>query len=241
MALVTFKVRHYDKSVSKRVFSKVKGKEISQMVGQRVMEDVIAGTAPKIARKAKYSAIVQNKRVVMETAIYFHRVVARTPKDEYYYNSYRERYHSPDNDYVWKSWTIKSLGGRRVGITAGELGEQLFEIFNDLSAISTIYNLIMKSLGDEFFKEKRKKKVGVISKVRRLKTVKVENTHARYAQLEYGGYKCNEAPIKEGPKYQHGIVHGYSVQAPYGMERITRAEMACVLGRYVTTNSFVIK
>ena len=213
MASVTFKVKHYDRSVSKHVLNENSGKKLAQMIGQRVTEEVMAAAAPKIARKYNYTVAQHNRRVILETAIYFQRVVSRTPKDEKYYNPETKRWHYPDDDYVWKSWAIKYWGKI---ITAEQMGESLFEDFNDKSSIDSIASIITKLYGGD-------KKIS--NRKTRIKNIRIENMHPRFAQLEYGSYVPKDSSIKEGER-QHGRVNGYSVQAPYGMERITRAEMA---------------
>lgn len=215
MSSVTFKVKHYDKSVSRHKLDKDKGKKLAQMVGQRVMEDVMVGAAPKISGKYKFTVAQHNRRAVLEAAIYFQRVVCRTPKDEKYYNPETKKMHYADKDFVWKSWSIKYWGKT---LTAEQMGEYLFDDFNDKSSINTIAQIITNDL---FKGEDR-----LINRKTRIKSIRIENLHPRFAMLEYGTYVPKDSSVKQGPEYQHGRVNGYSVQAPYGMERITRAEMA---------------
>lgn len=218
MSSVTFKVKHYDKSVSRYKLDEGKGKKLAQMVGQKVMEDVMVGAASKISGKYKFTVAQHNRRAVLEAAIYFQRVVCRTPKDEKYYNPETKKMHYADKDFVWKSWSIKYWGKT---LTAEQMGEYLFEDFNDKSSINTIAQIITNDL---FRGEDR-----LTNRKTRIRNIRIENLHPRFAMLEYGTYDPpDSASIKTGKEkgLPHGKVRGYSVQAPYGMERITRAEMA---------------
>lgn len=231
MASITFKVKHYDKSVSRYKFDEEKDKKIARMIGQRLTENVMAGAATKIARQYKYTVAQHNRRAIMEAAIYFQRVVSRTPKDEHWYDPATKKSHSPDKDYIWKAWTIKYWGRT---ITSAQMGENLFLDFNDNQSISVIADYITQLFGGEDKITNRKT---------RIKNIRIENLHPRFAQLEYGEYVPQDGSIKIGKEHglPHGKVRGYSVQAPYGMERITRAEMAEftdeMLDRYITTYS----
>jgi len=216
MATITFKVKHYDKSVSRYKFDSDKDKKVAQMIGRRVMEDVMVGAAPKIARRYKYTVAQHNRRAIMEAAIYFQRVVSRTPRDEHWYDPETKKSHAPDKDYIWKAWTIKY---GRSSITSAEMGEDLFDEFNDKYSINIIAEKLTLLYGGHDVIANRKT---------RIKNIRIENLHPRFAMLEYGTYVPPDGSIKTGKErgLPHGKFSGYSIQAPYGMERITRAEMA---------------
>lgn len=188
-------------------------KEIAQLVTTSLREKiaVIAGGA------VVQSVLKHNEQVLFKVAMFFQRVVTRTPKDERYHLK-TGGYHIPDDDYVWKHWIIRYWGKQ---VTAEELGEVFFcgdkGIFNDKGTINMLANMIIEKLFggyDKFF-----------SKRFRIRSIRIENVHPRFAMLEYGGYQCGDTKEPSKGSYWHGVQNGYSVQAPYGMLRITQAEM----------------
>lgn len=187
------------------------GKQIKQFVTTSLKQQIasVAGTA------VVESIVKHNERVLMQTAIFFQRVVCRTPKDEKYKADWG--WHSPDKDYVWKNWKVLYY---RSSVTAEEMGEELFDDeskFNDKACITQIASILKDRLfgGDSKF----------YKRTRRIKSIRIENTHPRFALLEYGGYEVDSAEINEGEKHLHGVKEKHSIQAPYGMLRITQAEM----------------
>lgn len=240
---VTFKLKI--KAASGFSTSKVSkdGKEISQLVTTSVEQDV----AGLVGSAVLESVAQHNRRVIAKAAIFFQRAVSRTPKDETYYDNRFHIYHKADDDDVWKHW--KLLYWRRE-VTAEQMGLSLFdkaEDFNNKAKINSVINFITDALfGGEANLAKRKTKI---------RSIRIENNHPRFAMLEYGGYEGyldnhNEGMsraygslpkgnrpkydkygdktrgmAKIGEKYVHGIVGGYSYQAPMGMLRITQAEI----------------
>ncbi len=209
---VTFniKVRHFDRSSTTHKAKGTEKKKIATIIGQRLVENVVS----VVAESALLSVREFNNWAVIKTALFFNRVVSRTPIDEKYYG------HTPDTDSVWKQWKIKYWGKE---LSAAEIGLSHFidtkANFDNQYAVWEIKTAII----DKLFKgaanfEKR---------TRRIRNIRVENDHPRFAMLEYGTYtRKNSETIKEGRFRFHGIQNGYSVQAPYGMLRITEAEMA---------------
>lgn len=220
--ICNLKVKHFGKTeVTKiKVTDKNTGetKKISQFIGKSVTEEIIAGVAPKIARNYKYTVLQQNNRSIMQAAIFFQRVVSRTPIDEHYYDKDGKRGHKPDKDYIWKSWEVKYWGKT---LSAANIDRSFFEEFDDKSSIFKIYHMLRELYGGDDRLSARKT---------RIKNIRVENKHPRFALLEYGDYKPADSITIKGPGKEEGRMHGkqrgYSVQAPYGMERITLAEMA---------------
>lgn len=211
MASFNIKVKHYDKSVS--AHKKVEGKKIASIIGTTLKESVIAMASTGIVESVRQ----HNERVVLQAAIFFQRVVTRTPKDETYYDPITQVSHKADTDFVWKSWKISYWGK---SVTAEDMGEELFEnesAFNDKNKINAIADIIKNTLfrGESKFNSRKT----------RIRNIRIENKHNRFAMLEYGSYKQKNSIPKEGDEHFHGIQNGYSVQAPYGMLRITQAEM----------------
>jgi hypothetical protein len=143
-------------------------------------------------------------------AVFFQRVVCRTPVDEDYYYQDKNgdlKIHNKDDDAVRDAW-LASYNNRK--ITAKQMREAgiTFDKFNDEGEIRAIY---------EMFRE------AFIMGNKNILTVHIDNEHERFPMLEYGEYK-NDGTLKKGEKYYHGVEGGYSVQAPAGMLRITQAE-----------------
>ena len=170
-----------------------------------------------VCKAVKETVAEHNERVITQAAIFFQRVVTRTPKDETYYDPYTKRWHIKDEDDVWKAWTIRYRGK---SVTAEQMGLSLFDTpddFNDKHKIESVaYYIVTYLFGSE---EK------FLSKAYNIRNIKIENLHPRFAMLEYGEYQHNHSPAKSGDKYVHGVTNGYSYQAPVGMQRITQAEI----------------
>ena len=205
---VRLKVKHLDKTTTVHKFNDDRTKKIAALVGTTLKEDIAAIVGDKVVE----SILQHNERVVAQAAVFFQRVVTRTPKDESYLG------HTADTDFVWKHWKVLYWGK---SVSAEEMGEDLFadeHDFDNKEKIQAVAKFIKERLfkGEEAF---RKRKT-------RIRNIRFENKHDRFPMLEYGSYKIkNSEKIKEGPKHYHGVQNGYSVQAPYGMERITLAEV----------------
>lgn len=218
------KVKHYGKTVVSK--KKVDAKEVSTLIGINLKQAV----AGMVGNAAVTTVRQHNEMVLLKAAIFFQRVVTRTPKDETYYDPKTKVYHKADSDFVWQSWKVLYWGK---SVSALEMGAGLFENesdFNSKAKIQKIAQIIQDRLfgGEQKF-EKR---------TTRIRNIRFENTHPRFAMLEYGTYEKSSGEISEGPKHQHGVVGGYSVQAPYGMYRITQAEMEAMSMQDIANWSF---
>ncbi len=224
---------------SQRVTSEDNPRGLAELVTTSIKEEVckvICGTV-------KEEVFQHNLRVIFQTAMFFQRVVNRTPKDEEYRDAHN-RLHKPDDDYVWKSWSVEY---DKKKVTAEEMGEYLFSdwlegtSFNDLNSINIVSNEIMDRLFGGF--------TGLRERTKFIRSIRIVNTHPRFAMLEYGGYEISDTPTPVKYDYWHGVKNGYSVQAPYGMLRITQAEIESMtmkdylsyIKRFKTYNSSVRK
>ena len=199
---VSFRIRTRLDGALKTVTTK-NTKDVSKLIRKHLNDEVVKVAAPAIALTAREVT----ERNLYAAAVFFQRVVSRTPLDEDYV--YKGKVHKADNDVVRDCWTA-SYGQRK--ITAKELRESYgveFMKFNDTADIDTIY-MVFRSIFT--------RKFGAV------RQIFIENNHNRFVELEYGGYKTYSTVPKEGPNYEHGILNKHSVQAPYGMLRITQAE-----------------
>ena len=185
------------------------GKIVSEKIAGAIQDTVVNVAGRKIFETIK----MQRERTLFMSAVFFQRVVNRTPMDEdytvYMNNGEKVIKHTADDDYVRDAWTA-SYNNRK--ITAKELRAKgiTFETFNDEGEIRKIYNIFKKA-----FVQNTKKNILQIH---------IENNHPRFPMLEYGEYMKDSKEIKEGELYEHGVENGFSVQAPHGMLRITEAE-----------------
>ena len=184
------------------------GKIVTEKITGAVQNTVVNVTGRKIFETMR----MQRERTLFMTAVFFQRVVSRTPLDEDYEVEGKNGAiieHKADNDSVRDAWTA-SYNNRK--ITAKELREKgiTFNTFNDEGEIRKIYNIFKKAF--------------VQNKNKNILAIHIENNHERFPMLEYGEYSKDSKEIKEGEFYEHGIEGGYSVQAPHGMLRITEAE-----------------
>ena len=183
------------------------GKIVTEKIKGAIEDSVVNVAGRKIVETVK----MERERTLFMAAVFFQRVVNRTPMDEDYLvtgeNGSKVEHHA-DDDYVRDAWTA-SYNNRIV--TAKQLREAglTFENFNDENEIRKIYNVFKKTF--------------VMSK-KNILSIHIDNTHERFPMLEYGEYTKDSKEIKGGEKYEHGVEGGYSVQAPHGMLRITEAE-----------------
>ena len=182
------------------------GKIVAQHFAGAIEDEV----AEVKGRALLVSAKTQRERTLFMAAVFFQRVVCRTPVDEDYYYQDKNgdlKIHNKDDDAVRDAW-VASYNNRK--ITAKQMREAgiTFDKFNDEGEIRAIY---------EMFRE------AFIMGNKNILTVHIDNEHERFPMLEYGEYK-NDGTLKKGEKYYHGVEGGYSVQAPAGMLRITQAE-----------------
>ena len=203
------------------------GKVFSNLMIGALENRVLDMTGRMIAK----SGLEASERVLWLGAIYFQRVVARTPRDENY--SYRDKdghihYHKDDEDYIQDYWTAKYWNYE--GITAKYLRDNCgctFEVLNDQKEIKTIYkefrNRFFGAQGSQGRKNKESGKT-TLKSIRVFCDYPKDKQHElRFHLLEYGGY-TGDGIIKSGDNYYHGVASGKSVQAPRGMVAITDAE-----------------
>lgn len=155
------------------------------------------------------SSSIERQRTIYMASVFFQRVVNRTPVDEDYWyldkKSDDMKFHRADEDSVRELWEIFGPGFK---FTARDFinNRVSFDEFNSKSDIDKIYVSIRDAAGGN-----------------RNFYVIIKNVHKRFSQLEFGEY-LKDGDLKKGQKYYHGVERGYSVQAPYGMLRITQAE-----------------
>lgn len=209
----TMKIKHFGASQLEFVHNKDGG-----MVGEYVknaLEETVYGAAGQMIAE---QTLESSKRNLFLAAMFFQRVVCRTPRDEDYLLGMDERghpyWHKADDDYVQDAWVAKY---NNFAITAKELRAQGCDFlkFNDRAEVKKIYNRFLEFLG--------KGNKGLLNGSLMLKGIRIENTHERFPMLEYGEYK-KDGTIKSGEHYKHGVKGGYSIQAPVGMLRLTQME-----------------
>lgn len=204
---------------------------IAKTETQRVMSSSMAGST--------FSSI---RDVIQATAITFQRLVARTPIDEAYETTYKQTgklknsggngvakeetvEHKPDNDtlrYDWQCHLV--INHREISIKATDYPPETFETINDRNSIQTIVNNIVDRLSSisSIDVDKRRAYTNV--------SVNFENKNGHFAKLEYGygGRTSTHQPVK-GEEKMHGLVNGFSVQAPSGFFRISMIELGQIL------------
>ena len=238
--MATFRINVRSQSTEKQ--RKYRGKD-----GKRFDDILIGAMRTQVidltGRMITTVGLEASERALWLNAIYFQRIVSRTPRDENYSyidNSDKKRFHKGEanpsakndydknNDHIQDYWTAKYW--RYPPITAKYLRENCgctFEVFNDPSEIEIIY----KEFRDRFFgpvgsRGRANKERGKTT----LKGIRIvcdypddEEHQLRYKLLEYGGY-TGDGIIKKGDKYFHGVANERSIQAPLGMEAKTKAE-----------------
>lgn len=226
--MATFRIRIKSEGTSnQKAYEGRDGTKFTNLMIGALENRVLDVTGRMIAK----SGLEASERVLWLGAIYFQRVVARTPRDENY--SYRDgdgkiHYHKDDEDYIQDYWTAKYWNYE--GITAKYLRDKCgctFETLNDQNEIKTIYrefrNRFFGAQGSQGRKNKESGKT-TLKSIRVFCDYPKDKQHElRFHLLEYGGY-VGDGIIKSGDKYFHGVASGKSVQAPRGMVAITDAE-----------------
>ena len=226
MATFSIKVKSEGTSNPKPYVGK-DGKVFANLLIGAIETKVLDVTGRMIAQ----SGLEASERTLWLAAIFFQRIIARTPRDENY--SYRDskgniHYHKDDKDYIQDYWTARYWNYQ--GITAKYLRENCgctFETFNDTSEIEIIYKEFRnRFFGAEGSKGRKNKESGKTT----LKSVRIycdypkDKYHElRYHLLEFGGY-TGDGIIKKGDERYHGVAGGRSIQAPSGMTAMTNAE-----------------
>lgn len=159
-------------------------------------------------------------------AIFFQRLVSRTPMDEDYTKyivstddeTGEERVsiieHHADANFARLDWTLSIAD--KVRITSYELVAaypDMFKVFNNKNDINNIY---------QYLRSKLKTNKGV--NLDDIYNVEITNMNDHFLELEYGTKRRGKL-TSQGPLYPHGIVNGHSVQAPNGMLRLSLLEL----------------
>lgn len=181
--------------------------------------------------------VVRNLAPTIESAKYmswhllatvFQRVVSRTPIDEDYYVKYKNgtsRNYKRDDNSCKLDWFIQK-GFKKIYVT--DIIEQcgdIFKTYNDASSIK-----LLEGLFANLFKGSQKGDVKA--------TIGNDNPH--FAVLEYGGITgdpnvlnedAHNPPdlLSEEAGQKHRMKNGRSIQAPFGMLRITIAEIESII------------
>lgn len=154
-------------------------------------------------------------------AVFFQRVVTRTPVDEPYSYGGTDSVtgkegtweHVPDEDYTRNHW--RASYGNSV-VTAKEITDMksdAFSVLSDKEDVSMIFDL---------FYSKFIPRNGAI-----LHNITITNDSDKFSLLEYGEYRKTSSTKKEGEgefHYEHGITNSHAAHAPRGMLRVTEAE-----------------
>lgn len=187
---------------------------------------------------SNYEAVIEQRLHIF--AVFFQRVVSRTPLDEKY-TWYQEnpetgnmvkKTHKPDkgvHSAARYDWFITD-GNKTV--SASDFPKKYFDVVNDKAAIEAIEKKFKSSFAP------RLAKTNAETALKTLEQLYIKNDNPHYYVLEFGGgYRWpKNGEIKDGPKYQHGVENEHSVQAPVGMYRITEMELQRESNRKVTTN-----
>ena len=245
----TFKIRVKSEGTSnQKAYEGKDGVKFTNLMIGALENRVLDLTGRMIAK----SGLDASERTLWFSAIYFQRLVSRTPRDESY--SYKDedghkKSHKDDGDYIQDYWTAKYWNYE--GITAKYLRDNCrctFEKFNDPKEVEIIFkefrNRFFGKVGSEVRKNKEKGKT-TLKSVRFFCDYPKDKQHElRYHLLEYGGY-IGDGIIKksDGNKYYHGVVNGHSVQAPKGMSALTDAEFNAgqfqAPGNKITTDELI--
>lgn len=169
-----------------------------------VLERIEDAVSQAVVRAVDTGIAISNTQKLYIAATFFQRVVARTPVDEEYTQADGTP-HVPDEDSVRDDWYI-AYGSKTMRSTqfAG-----CFDTVDDKGSIDRIARALVSG----------------IKTSRIIRQIRIYNTNPRFSQLEYGEYRFSSGRISSGPKRKHGVVGGFSVQAPSGMLRITESEI----------------
>lgn len=208
----------------KMTFTDKEGKEFSKTIVDELNSSLSVAVMGGLKRCAEFAETSS----IYKAAVFFQRVVSRTPYDEQYVKrvDYTDpvthevhqikTVHNPDKHSIRYSWCIAF--GNNI-LTAQELNNDfpdMFFVFNSKSDIERIFDKLYRMVGD--------------TTVRNVRTWHIYNTEfdtEEYKDLEYGSYKKDSKYISQGKlsiHHEHGVEGGYSVQAPAGMYRISLME-----------------
>lgn len=206
-------------------FTDKEGKAFSKTIVDEMNDGLSVAVMGGLKRCAEFAEASS----VYKAAVFFQRVVSRTPYDEKYVKTVEytnpvthevsriKTVHNPDRHSIRYSWCIAF--GNNV-LTAQELNDEspdMFFTFNSKSDIDRIFDKLYRMVGD--FTEKT---------VRTWHVYNTEYDTEEYKDLEYGSYEKDSKYISKGNlsiHHEHGVENGFSVQAPAGMYRISLMEL----------------
>lgn len=203
----------------KTTFRKSKSADAMKLFREEIEKNAVAHVVNNIGTWVK----TQKNRDLTTVATFFQRVCARTPLDERYDTGNIDSFgrpiiHEPDEDQCRYDWYVQRGSKKILAREIYEAYPDVFDTVNDkksIQAIATYLNFEFDIYNNDEY------------------VIGNENKH--FATLEYGGYTTIESEVKEGEKYEHGIKNQRSVQAPYGMLRITQMELESIKNKVAKT------
>ena len=176
---------------------------------------------------SNYKAVIDQRLQIF--AVFFQRVVSRTPLDEKYTwteinpktGNEVKHTHKPDkgvHSAVRYDWFITD--GEKT-VSAQDFPKKYFEVVNDKAAIEAIFKKFKSSFAPRLAKS------NASTALETLELLNIKNDNPHFEAVEYGtGHNWTmTSQIKDGPKYPHGLENKHPVFAPAGMYRITEMEL----------------
>lgn len=200
-------------------------KKINELVGIKTVQE-----AANMRMQLTYGEEINYvNRLCNFVAALFQRIVSRTPMDEEYEFDTTDKngnqihiIHTPDGSVLRKDWVL-SIGD--IVISANDIyaiKSDAFLEFNNREDKRIIYKLLISKL------KATTKNKEALEMVFKDGEACFQNSNPHFKIVEYGGYKKDSASRK-GKHYEHGVVNGFTYQAPYGMLRISLLEAAKVM------------
>lgn len=213
---ITFTVNTLHKK-KKNVSVKQLGTEVED-----AFDNVAGGFVVSSAKRALDNA---NDIKLYIAAVFFQRVVSRTPLDEdYSWTVEGKTYeHKKDDDATRDHWWI-AYGKKKL---CAKDFQGCFDVFDDKDSINTLW----QAFRNTFVTEKQ---------MRIIRVYNDEDT-GKFDTLEYGRYKADSSFIRDGKKYEHGIINHFSIQAPVGMLRYTEGELGFILQSSIKKSKSILK
>lgn len=224
---LTLKIKtpHQPVYVGKFDYNNVSGR----MKITKAFQDAMAVSAGTVLVPVIANRVDRAKKISWRiVATFFQRVVARTPIDEDYFVEYqngKKRNYKRDENSCKLDWYIQYRNKKIYSKDIIEEYGNIFKTYNDKKSINTL--------------EKYFKTIFVGTETGKVTAI-IGNDNPHFAVLEYGGIKgqpnkeikgANNPPdILSGEKIKtHRLKNGRSTQAPYGMLRITEAELESIV------------
>ena len=212
---ITFTVNTLHKK-KKGVSAEQLGDEIED-----AFDDVVGGFVVTSAKNALDNA---NATKLYIAAIFFQRVVSRTPLDENYTwtENGKERKHKKDDDATRDHWWI-AYGKKKL---CAKDFPGCFDVFDDENSINTLWRAFQNAFATE----------------KQMRTIRVYNDADpdKFNTLEYGKFKQASSVTKDGELYKHGVTNHFSIQAPVGMLRYTEGELGFILETTLKRKSAIL-